>query len=312
MTAVKRNIILFLGSFFLLLFSKSALAQNIGIGTNTPVEKLEVVGNIKVVDQLFTPTSLTFDGATNIGMKMSHSLGYLSITPLSSGWLYFKTDRAKYIFNKPVWITDGTISSYSATNLIFQTNATNRVSILNSNGNVGIGTDAPTQALDINGNLRVQGNDIYGSGSLVLLGAGGGYVEMKSNSSTAGLYVREYNSSDYGNIEVDANGLNLGYNTDGSHLLIKSDGNVGIGNTTATYKLEVTGDVLLTGDLLYGNSDTRTQTREDAGATGGRSGFYETSTATVAENWPLTAATDWWHLLDIRHSNTVNNYALQI
>ncbi|HBX52386.1 MAG: hypothetical protein A2275_06140 [Bacteroidetes bacterium RIFOXYA12_FULL_35_11] len=296
----------------LVLLYTFSFSQNIGIGTSAPAEKLEVVGNIKVVDQLFTPTGLTFGGATNTGLKFSHSNGFLSLTPLSSDWLYVNTDRGQYIFNKPIWLDDGSINSYGTTDLILQTNGTNRIAFLNSNGNVGIGTSTPSKILDINGNLRVQGNDIWGSGSLVLNGAGGGYVEMKSNSSTYGLIVREYNSSNWGNVEVDANGLNFGFLNDASHLLIKSDGNVGIGNTTATYKLEVSGDVLLTGDLLFGNSDTRTQTKEDAGAYGGRSGFYETSTATVAENWPFTANTDWWHLLDCRHSNSGNNYSLQL
>ncbi|MBN4062519.1 hypothetical protein JYU20_04900, partial [Bacteroidales bacterium AH-315-I05] len=35
-----------------------------------------------------------------------------------------------------------------------------------------------------------------------------------------------------------------------------------------------------------------------------------TSTATTAENWPVAGT--WWHLLEARHSNITNNYAMQI
>ncbi|QQT24836.1 hypothetical protein [Sphingobacterium spiritivorum] len=44
--------------------------------------------------------------------------------------------------------------------------------------------------------------------------------------------------------------------------------------------------------------------RGDAGAT---SGFYE---ANAPVNFP-GSATGWWHLLDVRHSNPANNYAMQ-
>lgn len=61
--------------------------------------------------------------------------------------------------------------------------------------------------------------------------------------------------------------------------------------------------------FLY-NSQT-TQTRNDAGAMGSSvtSGFYETPTPN--SNFPI-GATGWWHLLDVRHSNPANNYAMQL
>ena len=63
-------------------------------------------------------------------------------------------------------------------------------------------------------------------------------------------------------------------------------------------------------EIGWGNAATRTQTRDDAGAMGGRSGFYETSAPSPAANWPA-GAVSWWHMLDVRHSNTGNNYAMQ-
>lgn len=52
------------------------------------------------------------------------------------------------------------------------------------------------------------------------------------------------------------------------------------------------------------------QSRNDAGLqgdAGALSGFYD---ANVPVNFP-TNASSWWHLLDIRHSNTDNNFAMQ-
>jgi len=50
-----------------------------------------------------------------------------------------------------------------------------------------------------------------------------------------------------------------------------------------------------------------TQTRNDAGAPTTASGFYE---ANVPVNYPA-GASDWWHLLDVRHSNANNNFGMQ-
>lgn len=98
----------------------------------------------------------------------------------------------------------------------------------------------------------------------------------------------------------------------GTPLVITSGSNIGIG-TSPSYKLDVNGtarvssDLIIGGDLAFGVSDTRTQIRDDAGAQGGKSGFYETS---APVNYP-SGASGWWHLLDVRHSNTGNNYAMQ-
>src|ERR1700750_1765651 len=51
------------------------------------------------------------------------------------------------VLTNQVFTTSGTYSSYGATNLSFNTNTTNRLTILNSNGFVGIGITSPTEAL---------------------------------------------------------------------------------------------------------------------------------------------------------------------
>lgn len=89
--------------------------------------------------------------------------------------------------------------------------------------------------------------------------------------------------------------------------IFNNGGNVGIGTTTPGYKL-TSGSTFGYGD----GSASRTETRDNAGffGTTAQSGFYQTSAPSPAANWP-TGATSWWHLLDVRHSNAGNNYAMQ-
>ena len=89
-------------------------------------------------------------------------------------------------------------------------------------------------------------------------------------------------------------------------MRVMSTGNVGIGTAAPAYRLD-----LGTGTFGFGNSNQRTETRNNAGLqgnAGAQSGFFETS---APVNYPA-GASSWWHLIDVRHSNTANNYALQI
>jgi hypothetical protein len=63
-----------------------------------------------------------------------------------------------------------------------------------------------------------------------------------------------------------------------------------------------------TGSVLWGSSASRTQTKDDAGTAASKSGFFEASAPT---NY-YTGASSWQHMIEARHSNDSNNYALQI
>jgi len=61
---------------------------------------------------------------------------------------------------------------------------------------------------------------------------------------------------------------------------------------------------LITSSIAFSQN---TQLRNDAGAPTTTNGFYEANTPV---NYPF-GASNWWHLLDVRHSNPNNNYGMQ-
>ena len=68
------------------------------------------------------------------------------------------------------------------------------------------------------------------------------------------------------------------------------------------------GDYTFPAAVYWGSSAARTETKDDASIQGSKSGFFET-------NRPVNyyvGANDWQHLIEARHSNNANNYALQI
>ncbi len=60
--------------------------------------------------------------------------------------------------------------------------------------------------------------------------------------------------------------------------------------------------------LNYGSNGSRTFSKVDAGASASQSGFFETASPT---NY-YSGASSWQHLMEARHSNNSNNYAMQI
>jgi len=74
-------------------------------------------------------------------------------------------------------------------------------------------------------------------------------------------------------------------------------------------KKQITSFALLLGAVIY-SQQIDTQMRDNAGSYGAnfKSGFFQTQ---YPVNYPTTASNEWWHLLDVRHTNVDNNYAMQ-
>jgi outer membrane murein-binding lipoprotein Lpp len=121
---------------------------NVGIGVPAPVHKLDVNSG----------------AVSGYPLRLVTPNGYLLIGPNNNLWSHFSTDRPRFWFSTGVTVETGNIGSYDE-DLNLQTSGTTRVTISNANGNVGIGTPAPTQKLDVRGNVNVTG-DISVSGKL--------------------------------------------------------------------------------------------------------------------------------------------------
>lgn len=128
---------------------------NVGIGTETPQEKLHIAGAIR-------------GNGTNGALQIRTAKGTTTIGAMSDYYSNFETDRPMFFFNHGLMVADGKICSFGGYNLSFSTNNTERMTIL-SKGNVGIGTIAPKYKLDVNGTLRA--NEI-----LVNIGNGADFV----------------------------------------------------------------------------------------------------------------------------------------
>jgi hypothetical protein len=182
------------------------LTGNVGIGTNSPETPLTIVRS---------------DGSPQILSILSDDTGAeIQIADADSGWdaadgsIFGHVDQDLNIYNQE----QGDISIYTS-------NDSSKGIRINSLGNVGIGTDSPTQKLDIrNGRLHIERTSGIVAPQIELYDTSGIDGEDFTIISKDGKFKVSH--------DIDAS-------TSENRFTIDSSGNIGIGTETPSVKLDV-------------------------------------------------------------------------
>lgn len=173
---------------------------------------------------------------------------------------------------------NGTLTSPAVQVKVGNNGATTAITVLN-NGNVGIGTASPSQKLDVRGgNIFINTNGSAADNILIGDAPGSGFpgiwlgsaatsptysnYTFLSDGANGALFnaasgaIQRFRINNAAVMTVGGNGVNIGgtdgaapsypfqVHTSSSDFVVLSSGNVGIGTTTPTAKLDINSDVL--------------------------------------------------------------------
>lgn len=201
---------------------------NVGIGITSPSSLLHVNGDGRIAGVHFRGAfiNLNRDGATSA--------------------IYDSTKTALEI------------EAESGVSILRTYNVTRQASIaLHTNGNIGIGTISPSEKLHVEGGVRVNGQ-IIGATSIVSNTTNGFFVGNRNDGlgvTDGGLLLYTYGKTP------------ISFYASGERMRIDaSSGNVGIGTPNPQDKLDVAGNIITSGGILFTRVGTGTYNKFTIGS----------------------------------------------
>jgi len=219
---------------------------SVGIGTQSPNEKLSVIGNISASGIVYA----------NLGNSNNWNSSY---TFANSNSALILGDLTVVATNSAYWgnASGGGFVPLSGTNVrsmfgqLSSTASATFSGLIITTGDVGIGTATPTNKLTVKGG-KIKVIDAHDTFSGINIGA--------TATDRPAVSFRVSDDSERAKIEInDTNGVTgdrLGFfiypNPSTEVVSMRGNGNVGIGTTTPVTKLTVVGNISATGNMSVG------------------------------------------------------------
>jgi hypothetical protein len=220
--------------------------QNVGIGTASPGEKLDVVGNIRMsavpgtntnaaLAVLFQTSAGTIDGGSGLTYNPAGDSLSVNGMAISSGTVSGAGSLATFTCANGAGQYDFRAANDS---LRFIAGSSEAMRIISS-GNVGIGTSSPADKLHVAinssslGGIRVQNTNASGQAAL----------SYHNDAGTQKADVWWNNSGSTLNFRTISTDPMVFYTNNAERMRITSAGDVGIGTASPTQKLDVVGSI---------------------------------------------------------------------
>jgi hypothetical protein len=197
---------------------------DVGIGTLTPAQKLDVLGAAQFGSTTSNKVAITGNEVKLIGLSAKHYSVYNSNNVFS------------------IRDTSTSVSFGSIGTTVFGV----------SNLNVGIGTLSPQHPFQVypllTGTVSITSGSatVTGSGTNFTVLSTGNNININGTNYTVSSVTSDTSLTLTANVGTTGSGLSYTTSTDKTALVVTKSGNVGIGTTTVTNKLQVAGTVAAT------------------------------------------------------------------
>lgn len=224
----------------------------LGIGTSSPVYKLDTNGTIRTTDVIAKATG-SYGSASLVS-------GNAAVT----GYVEWRLPAVDGVFGTRLGYM-----GWDATNVVLMLE--NNADFVVNGGNVGIGTTSPVGLLNLRGYLGGTGGSIVTSHTKNFV-IGGQYNSAFNSGNAVLMYIGDY-SNDSGDdvypiyVENENNGVDFYVHggSSGGTGTAYFGGNVGIGTTSITQRLEVSGNIRLSGSIYSSYNDSMMLTNHGNG-----------------------------------------------
>ena len=240
--------------------SGAYIGGSLGIAVTNPTRTLDVNGDVRfrsgirdINDTVGSASSvLTANGSGGWSWQPVSASGAISGITI--------TDDTSTATPKYLLFTGSTSGSVTAENV-----SSTKLSYIASTGSLGVNTASPSQPLDVNGNVRFRSgiydsNNTVGSASSVLTANGSGGWSWQPPTASGGAAIAGINVTQddtgirYPLFASGTNATTTAQYIDATALVYNSSTNcLGIGTLTPTSKLDIIGDIRVSGIVTAGD-----------------------------------------------------------